>query len=147
MATLNNPEQQARTVAINRRRVGPLSPSFGRTPAHARKVWHTRLDGGRVCFRSTWEAAFAVWLDARGDYWEYEPCAYPVVLADGALATYTPDFRVAEGWYEVKGRWTPEGRAKFDAFSEQYPGELIRVVDRDWMTAHGLLVANKAVLS
>jgi hypothetical protein len=87
-----------------------------------------------------------LWLDARREVWEYEAATFPVALAGGALATYTPDFRVAGGWYEVKGRWTVEGRAKFDAFVEQYPEERIVVADRDWLTARGLVVAGKAVL-
>lgn len=43
-------------------------------------------------FKSTWELAFAMWLDARDIHWFYEPCS--ILLSDGRR--YHPDFFVTE---------------------------------------------------
>jgi hypothetical protein len=118
--------------------------NLGRVPAHAHKVWVVDLDGGEVCVRSTWEAAYARDLTARGVRWDYEPRVFPVQYTlDGVVreGTYRPDFYLPDTneWIEVKGRWLIESRAKFDAFRAQYPDETITVVDRDYLTQRGLL--------
>lgn len=126
-----------RTKAINRLRVGPLASTFGKKPHHAKKVWFKG-----VCFRSSWESSFASYLDLNGVKWEYEPVTFRVEYAlDGKTiaGTYTPDFRTSQGWYEVKGWWTREGTAKFDAFKAKYPDEKITVVDRAYLKALGIL--------
>lgn len=138
---LLDPIQSEQTRRINRLRIGPLSPSYGKPPAHAKKIWHTKPDGSEVCFRSTWEGFFATYLDQSGVDWTYEPKTFPVeyVLDSCAIqGTYTPDFWTSSGWYEVKGRWTPVGRAKFDAFVRQYD-EKITIVDRAWLISRDLL--------
>jgi len=53
--------------------------------------------------------------------------------------TYTPDFKCPRTFYEVKGRWTDIGLAKFNAFVSQYPKLKIKVIDRSWLTGKGLL--------
>ena len=140
--TLNNPVQQAITRSITSKLRGPLSVSYGKPPAHTRKVWYTKLDTTVVCFRSTWEAVFAEWLDAHCIEWEYECRSFPVTYSvDDNLhnGTYTPDFRTGATWYEVKGWWTQKGRAKFNAFELTYPDECIVVIDRLWLKENGLL--------
>jgi hypothetical protein len=139
---LNNPETMERTRSLNKLRVGPLSPGYGKPPAHTKKVWHTKPDGSRVCFRSTWEAAFAGWLDGEGFDWNYETLAFPVTYEiDGVekRGTYLPDFESGEMIFEVKGRWTKEGRAKFDAFVEQYPKKSIMLIEREWLKGKDLI--------
>ncbi|MDZ7789717.1 MAG: hypothetical protein U5L08_04335 [Xanthomonadales bacterium] len=63
------------------------------------KVIETRYKGFR--FRSRTEARWAVFLDALGIAWRYEPEGY--VLRDGAR--YLPDFWLPEAgaWLEIKG--------------------------------------------
>lgn len=143
MKTLNNPERKKKTAAMNRLRRGPFSPSYGKPPAHAKKVWYIRTDGSRVCFRSTWEFAFARWLDLNGVDWTYEPQAIPVTyqIDDSVIdGTYTPDFVVGDFVFEVKGRWTKEGLAKFEAFKKQAAGNSrVYLIDRDAMNKLGLL--------
>jgi len=138
---LNNPEVQERTRCLNSLRRGPLNPSYGVAPKHTRKVWYVRLDGSKVCFRSSWEALFAEWLDTQRLDWQYEPVAFTVTysLKDEAVSgTYRPDFLVGSVWYEVKGWWTPEGLAKFNAFQLAYPDKEIVVVDRAWLKSKNL---------
>lgn len=143
MRTLNNPEMKKKTAALNRLRRGPLSASYGKPPAHTKKVWYIRPDGDRVCFRSTWEFAFARWLDLNGVSWKYEPQAVPVSYQiDGHTyeGTYTPDFVAEDFVFEVKGRWTKEGLAKFEAFKKQAADNLrVYLIDRDAMNKLGLL--------
>lgn len=142
MARLNTPEMKARTAALNSARVGPLSPSYGKPPAHTKKVWHTKPNGQRVCFRSTWEAAFADWMDRRGIEWEYEAEVFPVKYMDEEVerdGTYRPDFTIGDTLFEVKGRWTRGGLAKFEAFRTQYPDRKITLVDREMLNDLGVI--------
>lgn len=138
---LNNPEQKEKTAALNRTRKGPLSWAYGRKPTHSYKVWYERSDGTQICFRSSWEAAFAKWLDDKHIAWEYEQFTFPITYTiDGQLieGTYTPDFKTVDGWYEVKGYWTKEGKAKYQAFIQQY-SEFVVVIDRQWLKQENIL--------
>lgn len=76
------------------------------------------------CFRSRLEARWAVFFDALGLEWEYEPEGFD--LGDGVY--YLPDFRVvlptgASGWFEVKGNLleiSDSDCAKIFEFSKYY---------------------------
>jgi NUMOD3 motif len=149
MNVLNNPERSAQTAALNRTRTGPLSPSFGKPPAHTKKVWHVRLDGSHICFRSTWEAAYARFLDRESVDWQYESETFVVEYElNGVriLGTYTPDFKTIRGFVEIKGRWTIEGLAKFNAFVKQYPQHAIILIESADMLSLGLIDHNKKVI-
>jgi len=74
--------------------------------------------------RSCWEANFARYLIHEGKVFEYEPDSF--VLASGR--TYTPDFKVGDLYYEVKGYWTPRAKEKFAEFEAQYPDIKIEIV-------------------
>jgi hypothetical protein len=141
--TLNNALQKSLTAEYNRERMrGSLNHRFGKPPVHTKKVWYARKDGTLVCFRSTWEAIFAAWLDVQGRAWSYESKTFPVTYSlNGQIidGTYTPDFLAGSVWYEVKGRWTDEGRAKFEAFRMDNPAKRISVIDRSWLSGKGLL--------
>ena len=128
---------------------GRNAPWYGRTPPHAHKVWVNHPAGGKVCVRSTWEAAFADDLTKQGLIWHFEPQVFAVNFMLNGKAhegTYRPDFWVPELglWFEVKGRWLDESRAKFDAFRAQYPSEAIIVVDRAYLRERGLLPTRNA---
>jgi hypothetical protein len=69
-------------------------------------------------FRSRLEARWAVFFDALGINWEYEPEGFE--LSDGTR--YLPDFRVSSGygpnyWYEIKPKGT-KSDAKFCQFKK-----------------------------
>jgi hypothetical protein len=125
----------AHTPEVNKRRVA-ASRTYAQTPegleakrrggdaalrtlgaASATRKWeYQATDGKTYNFRSSWELAFARWLDRIGTRWEYEPAT--VKLQDGRR--YTPDFRVYPPgvdyvWVEIKGvrRY---GAEKFQAF-------------------------------
>lgn len=79
------------------------------------KPIETRWNGYR--FRSRLEARWAVFFDALGLSWEYEPEGFDL----GEAGYYLPDFRVrgpqdAVCWYEVKPRFVTED-PKVSAFA------------------------------
>ena len=82
------------------------------------KAIETMYHGQR--FRSRLEARWAVFFDACGVEWEYEPEGYDV--GDGVL--YLPDFRLhnLQGrggptlWVEIKGRMNEEDARKIKLF-------------------------------
>lgn len=68
------------------------------------KPIETQYKGYR--FRSRLEARWAVFFDALGVQWEYEPEGFDL----GAVGWYLPDFRISSGgvsvvWVEVKGQY------------------------------------------
>lgn len=79
-------------------------------------------------FRSRLEARWAVFFDAMGLKWEYEPEGFDI---DGTM--YLPDFRVVAGeivfWYEVKPPGTTDC-PKFSAFCKAL--NLARYDDDCW---------------
>ena len=83
------------------------------------KAIETVYNGYRC--RSRLEARWAVFFDAAGIKYEYEPEGF--VLEDGTR--YLPDFflpNIRGGIYvEVKGRMTEYDQHKIDLFSKQYP--------------------------
>lgn len=72
-------------------------------------------------FRSRLEARWAVFFDALGINWEYEPEGFELPF----VGMYLPDFRVVSpqglvSWYEVKPKGVSHD-AKFDAFKRALP--------------------------
>ena len=95
------------------------------------KAIETRYKGYR--FRSRLEARWAVFFDALGLAWEYEPEGFDL----GCGGRYLPDFRTTSPqgivhWYEVKPRHTKQD-AKFAAFEDvaQRAGEYCRLLSGD----------------
>jgi len=136
---LNNPEQKAKTILINKKRIGKLSWAYGRTPPHGTKVWYETIDNKKICFRSTWEAKFANWLDNNKIIWSYESKTFPIILPTGNDGTYTPDFVSGNKYYEVKGRWVKSGLEKVCAFVTQYPWLELIIIDREKMKELSLI--------
>jgi len=85
------------------------------------KAIETRYKGYR--FRSRLEARWAVFFDAMGLTWEYEPEGF-----ETDAGWYLPDFRVftPQGnpiWYEIKPQWHVSD-AKMNAFEETLCADL-----------------------
>jgi hypothetical protein len=76
-------------------------------------------------FRSRLEARWAVFFDAIGIKWEYEPEGYQ--FEDGTM--YLPDFKLLNVknrscraiFVEVKGNMKDEDMHKINLFSKEYP--------------------------
>jgi hypothetical protein len=125
--------EKARLWCANHR--GVNHHRYGHTPSHGYKIWYTKKDGTEVCFRSTWEARVARWLDIHSIEWEYESTVFPVrYLWNGSqkLSSYRPDFwlPIANKFIEVKGFMRTEYREKFKAFIEHYPEKTIELWDK-----------------
>jgi hypothetical protein len=67
-------------------------------------------------FRSNWEANFARICNHEKRKWEYEPKTFRLSSGKG----YTPDFLVEGTYYEIKGKWWPGAKEKFNAFKDEY---------------------------
>jgi hypothetical protein len=81
------------------------------------KAIETHYKGYR--FRSRLEARWAVFFDAMGIDWQYEPEGFE--LGDGVR--YLPDFKIENGLYvEIKpDALNDEEQLKIDKFSDTYP--------------------------
>jgi hypothetical protein len=130
-------------------RRGRMGPMYGTVAPSSWGCWYTSGDK-HVWLRSSWEVAFAYHLDSIGQEWQYESETFPVsYMLNGETidGTYTPDFKVGNMRYEVKGWWRDIGRAKFQAFCEQYPDKQIIVIDEAKMEQMGLLAITNDILS
>jgi hypothetical protein len=74
--------------------------------------------------RSTWEANFARSLKFQGIQFEYEPISF--ALSNGK--TYTPDFKVGEVFYEIKGYLTDAAKSKLELFRIEYPDVIVQII-------------------
>ena len=78
-----------------------------------------------IYLRSRWEANFARYLKFLKQDFTYESETF--LLSDGR--TYTPDFKVGEKYYEVKGWWTGIAKEKFSLFLKDYPQVEVQIID------------------
>ena len=76
-------------------------------------------------FRSSWEANFARICNFEGKSWEYEPEIFDL----GSDIRYTPDFRVGDAYFEIKGYNYPKGKDKIELFKAQYPNIQFELID------------------
>lgn len=72
-------------------------------------------------FRSTWEANVARWFNHEGMIWTYEPEIFIFKGIKRGTISYSPDFKVDDGWVEVKGQLTTKGRTAVKRFKKFYP--------------------------
>jgi hypothetical protein len=74
---------------------GKNSHRFGKPPIHGKRIRYKD-----ICFRSSWEVAYAKYLDKNQIKWLYESKTF-----DLGNCTYTPDFYLPEKneYIEIKG--------------------------------------------
>jgi hypothetical protein len=90
---------------------------------------------GSFKVRSSWELAYANWLDSNGISWEYEP---KFKLSNGM--TYSPDFRLKDGTIiEIKGFWTEKAKLKWSLFLSDYPDLNKKVLEQQDLSNLGVL--------
>ena len=77
---------------------------------------------GKIWMRSSWEIAYAKYLDSINELWYYEIESY--FLSNGI--TYCPDFFLPRlnKFIEIKGWMSSEGQNKIDLFLQEYPWDL-----------------------
>jgi hypothetical protein len=91
-------------------------------PFHGKGGYRQDID---LYVRSRWEANFARYLLLTNQKFEYEKVSFS--LRDGR--TYTPDFKVENMLYEIKGWWTQAAKEKFEIFKEDYPEAVVQIID------------------
>ena len=80
--------------------------------------------------RSRWEANFARYLLYTGYQYEYETRVFILQHEDKTIR-YTPDFKVEDRFYEVKGWWDPRSLLIKQLMSQQYPDVNIKYIDEE----------------
>jgi len=115
---------------------GKLNPRYGKSSAHGKGNWYIRKDGTKVWMRSSYEIAFAKWLDNRGLTWKYEPKRF--YLKD---RTYAPDFQIKEwkSWIEIKGWFHERHQETIKQFREYNSNENMLVLTKPLLKAMSVL--------
>jgi len=92
---------------------GKNHPNFGKIPPKYKKIKYKGIK-----MRSSWEVAYAKWLDKKNIKWQYEPKTFELSKEN----TYTPDFYLPETdtYVEIKGRWYNDAKKKFKLFQKKY---------------------------
>jgi DNA polymerase III alpha subunit len=128
------PERAAEIRAkMSARNKGEGNPMYGRSQ-QGRTAYSAagfREDLGHYV-RSSWEADFARVLKHLGIEYQYEPRRFTLSRAEGSSMTYAPDFFVPEArcFYEIKGWMDDKCAEKIRLFREQYPNEMLVVIDK-----------------
>lgn len=100
------------------------------------RIFEYRGPKGTFKLRSSYELAYANWMDSQGIDWEYEP---KFILSNGL--GFCPDFRLKDGTIvEVKGFWTEKAKAKWDLFKTDNPLLHTQVIMKNDLIKLGLEV-------
>jgi len=99
--------------------------NFGKSAAkgagHSKGSYYDSCLQGKIWLRSSYELAYATYLDEHKILYLYENYTYP--LGD---TTYTPDFFLPQfmKFIEIKGYMSQKAQEKINKFREQYPWNL-----------------------
>lgn len=110
---------------------GKLSNKFG-------KITHGKWEQyNGIWFRSSYEVAYAKWLDRLNIKWLYEKGTF-----DLGNCTYTPDFYLPESdtFIEIKGYWRIDAKKKFKLFKKLYPELKIAILDKNILEKRHILI-------
>lgn len=89
----------------------------GKEPKWKGRVFQYNGSKGSFKMRSSYELAYANWMDNKSIEWQYEP---QFKLKNGKI--FSPDFQLKHGdIIEIKGYWTKIGLEKWTMFCEEYP--------------------------
>ena len=115
---------------------GKLNSRYGKSSAHGKGDWYIREDNTKVWMRSSYEIAFAKWLDSRNLTWKYEPKRF--YLKD---RTYAPDFFIKEWkvWIEIKGWFHERHQETIKQFREYNSNENMLVLTKPLLKAMSVL--------
>jgi len=81
------------------------------------RVFNYTKEGGVVKFKSSYELAYAIYLDTNDIKWIYEP---HFQLSDGS--NFYPDFELEDGTIvEIKGYFREDAKIKWQLFDKDYP--------------------------
>jgi hypothetical protein len=99
---------------------GKLSRRFGKPAPHGKGAYYKS-----IWMRSSYEIAYAKYLDKQGIKWEYELKTF-----DLGNCTYTPDFYLIDQdkYIEIKGYWRDNSKKKFKLFKKLYKDIKIKIL-------------------
>jgi len=103
-----------------RNEFGKLSHRFGKSCPHSKHGVYKN-----TWMRSSYEIAYAKFLDKSNIRWEYESKRF-----DLGNTTYCPDFYLPETdeYVEIKGWWWKVAKRKFELFKKIFPAIKIKVL-------------------
>ena len=86
--------------------------------------------------RSSWEVAYAKWLDKNGYKWQYESKTF-----DLGNSSYTPDFYLPKKdmYIEIKGYYRESFIKKFKKFKKMYPEINIQIENKKLLKEAGII--------
>lgn len=118
----------------------------GKKKIRGKNIEYIDRKGNRLLMKSTWEYKFAIYLDGLNVDWEYETKSFELLMPDGKTSFYFPDFYIpdTDEFIEVKGRWYPHSKIKFECFLDQYYDNEtftsdMTVVSREWLKFKNIL--------
>lgn len=116
-------------------------------------TYRTPYEGpkGFILMRSSWEVAYAKYLDREGRDWKFEPRVFVVGCGLWTGETYTPDFYLPDEnkYVEIKGRMTEGNRLKLERFRKIYANvnfEILKIKDLQslgLLDIHGYPILNE----
>jgi len=106
-------------------------PMFGKIAASGKGEYYQK-----IYMRSSYEIAYAKFLDKQGTKWLYEPKAF-----DLGNTTYTPDFYLLKTneYIEIKGWWRGNSKLKFELFKTKYPETEITLLMKEDLKKLGVI--------
>lgn len=116
---------------------GKKNHRYGKVPSHGKRHIHDSPLQGRIYLRSTYELAYAKYLDSIHELWMYELETFELL---GEMS-YKPDFFLPrlEKFVEIKGYLFPEDKLKIQKFQEEYPWDLEVLYKKDLLSL-GIIV-------
>jgi len=112
-------------------KTGKNSPNFGKIPKHLKRIKYKEF-----LMRSSYEVAYANYLDQKGIKWGYEPKTF-----DLGNTTYTPDFYLpkTDTYIEIKGWFRDRDKLKMKLFMLKYPKEKIHILFKNDLINLGVI--------
>ena len=113
------------------RQLGKNNPMYGKLPSHGKHFKYKKCN-----FRSSWELAYAKYLDKNHIKWEYEPRTFKI-----NNMTYTPDFYLpnSDTWIEIKGYWRDDAIKKFIMIKKLYKSMKIVLLTGKTLKEKGII--------
>ena len=110
---------------------GKNSPAYGKIAHHGKGAYYKG-----VWMRSSYEIAYAKYLDKNNIKWQYEPKYFEIIYLYKGIkkeGTYTPDFYLPETneYIEIKGWWRDDAEYKFNTFKSKYSNINIKVLNKE----------------
>jgi len=109
---------------------GKKSGTFG-------KIYHGKSGKYKgIWMRSSWEIAYAKYLDRQRIKWIYESKTF-----DLGETTYTPDFYLPEQdlYIEIKGYWREDALKKFKIFKKLYKNIKLSILEKKELQKLGII--------